>query len=200
MFNSKSFKTPKVDPRVSECELRSDTETPSNSPSHKLKSKKSSKKDLTDEIKKVLVDSSHDTKGPSKEDADDECESESSSSDDDSEVDRSDKNSRKLPLGAYDMNKEVIVKKRLDKKISKMEQLSKPKKTKLGELSEDEKAERHKEQMKMWRSKNPEYNKTYRQKYYAENREAILEKRRAKRAEEKKILEEFKAYKASLEQ
>jgi hypothetical protein len=69
--------------------------------------------------------------------------------------------------------------------------------TKLGELSEAEKDERHRDQMKEWRSKNPDYNKTYRQKYYAEHREEILEKRRQKRVEEKKLLEEFKLYKAA---
>ncbi len=73
-----------------------------------------------------------------------------------------------------------------------------PKRTKLGDLSEEERVNRHREQMKEWRDKNPTYSKTYRQKYYAEHREEILEKRRLKRLEEKKNLEEFKAYKANL--
>ncbi len=69
---------------------------------------------------------------------------------------------------------------------------SKRSKTKLSDLSTIEKFERQKEQMKSWRSKNPEYNKTYRQKYYAEHRDEILEKRRMKRLEERKIIEAFK--------
>lgn len=74
---------------------------------------------------------------------------------------------------------------------------TKQSRTKLAELSEVDKASRHKEQMKEWRSKHPDYNKNYRQKYYAEHRDEILEKRRLKRQEEKRILEEFKAYKQS---
>jgi len=69
--------------------------------------------------------------------------------------------------------------------------------TKLSDLSDEDKFLRHKEQMKEWREQHQDYNKTYRQKYYAENRDKILEKRRIKRQEEKKVLEEFKAYKAS---
>jgi hypothetical protein len=67
--------------------------------------------------------------------------------------------------------------------------------TKLSSLSEDEKKLRHKEQMKKWREEHESYNKSYRQKYYAENREKILGKRRETRIEEKKLLEEFKKYK-----
>jgi hypothetical protein len=72
--------------------------------------------------------------------------------------------------------------------------------TKLSDLSDEDKVLRHKEQMKEWREQHPDYNKTYRQKYYAENRDKILEKRRMKRQEEKKALEEFKAYKSSMQQ
>lgn len=65
--------------------------------------------------------------------------------------------------------------------------------SKLGLGTPAQKDARHKEQMKDWRSKNPEYNRTYRQKYYAEHREEILEKRRQKRLEEKQIIEAFRA-------
>lgn len=65
-------------------------------------------------------------------------------------------------------------------------------KSKLSPLSSEEKQSKHKSQMKEWRSKNPEYNRTYRQKYYADHREEILEKRRQKRQEEKRILEAYK--------
>jgi hypothetical protein len=64
--------------------------------------------------------------------------------------------------------------------------------TKLSTLSEEEKVNRHKEQMKEWRKQHPDYNKTYRQRYYEEHREEILSKRRQKRAEHKRILDEAK--------
>lgn len=68
------------------------------------------------------------------------------------------------------------------------------KRTKLADLSEADKAERHREQMKAWRQAHPDYNKTYRQRYYEENRDKILQKRREKRAEEKKQLEDYKKH------
>jgi hypothetical protein len=73
------------------------------------------------------------------------------------------------------------------------------KRTKLADLSETDKAERHREQMKAWRQAHPDYNKTYRQRYYEENRDKILQKRREKRAEEKKQLEDYKKHMLSMQ-
>lgn len=64
--------------------------------------------------------------------------------------------------------------------------------SKLMNLSLEEKKQRQREQQKKWLAEHPDYNKTYREKYYQENREKILAKRRQKRAEEKKLLEEYK--------
>lgn len=75
--------------------------------------------------------------------------------------------------------------------LDKTTQEVKRPRTKLGNMTEGEKSGRHRDQMKTWRDTNPDYSKTYRQKYYEANREKILEKRRAKRAEEKRQLGEL---------
>ena len=64
--------------------------------------------------------------------------------------------------------------------------------TKLTGLEPEEKAERQRGQIKEWHNKKPNYGKEYRQKYYAEHREEILEKLRVKRMNDRKILQEHK--------
>lgn len=68
----------------------------------------------------------------------------------------------------------------------------KRRKCKLESLSDEEKKERQIKQIEEWRNKNNDYSKEARKKYYAENKEEILAKRRQKRLEEKEIIRKYK--------